>query len=65
MFKVSSEHKKYCNFLEGLIKIHNLSLANCLSEELERLRVDKLWHPWDHEFQPRTRKTIVLGVLEQ
>ena len=31
VFKVSESDKKYTNFLEGMIKIQNLLLANCMS----------------------------------
>ncbi len=33
-FVIPESDKKFSNFLEGLIKIHNLLLANCFSEML-------------------------------
>jgi hypothetical protein len=49
-FVVADDEKKYSNFLEGLIKIHNLLLANCLSELLEKNRIDSVVLPWDNKF---------------
>ena len=49
-FKIPEENKKYSNFLEGLIKIHNLLLANCFSETLEKVRLERAILPWDGRF---------------
>ena len=42
--------KKFSNFLESLIKYHNLLLINCLSEFIERKRTIRLVLPWDNKF---------------
>jgi hypothetical protein len=52
VFTIAEENKRYSNFLEGLIKIHNLLLANCMSEMLEKTRIDRVVLPWDHRFDP-------------
>lgn len=52
-FIIEEDNRKYSNFLEGLIKIHNLLLANCLSEILEKHRIDRVILPWDNKFKPR------------
>jgi hypothetical protein len=52
VFTIAEDEKKYCNFLEGLIKINNLLLANCLSEILEKARIDRVILPWDRKFEP-------------
>jgi hypothetical protein len=65
-FTIEEENKKYSNFLEGLIKIHNLLLANCLSEILEKDRIDRVVLPWDSRCGPRRRASsrVVRSALE-
>ncbi len=55
-FTVSESEQKFSNFLEGLIKIHNLLLANCLSELLEKARIDRIILPWDDKIDFRRNK---------
>lgn len=55
-FVIAEEEKKYSNFLEGLIKIHNLLLRDCLSEVLEKKKSDKIILPWDKKFDPTRSK---------
>lgn len=58
-FIVPESEKKFANFLEGLIKIHNLLLANCLSELLEKSRIDRIILPWDDKLDFRRNKSKV------
>ena len=44
---IKEDDKKYMNFLLGLIKIHNKCLVDCLSEYIEKERVDSFIFPWD------------------
>ena len=53
VFRISEEDRKFSNFLEGLIKVHNLLLANCLSETLEKTRNDRIVLPWEWRFEPQ------------
>lgn len=55
-FVIPEEDKKYSNFLEGLIKIHNLLLVNCFSEMLEKTRIDKVVLPWDNKYDAGRHK---------
>lgn len=63
-FVVAEEEKKYSNFLEGLVKIHNLLLANCLSEMLEKDRIDSVVLPWDAH-APRHSPRLSRSSLQQ
>ena len=47
VFRIKEEDKKYENFISGLIKIHNKCLADCLTELLEKSRIDSIVFPWD------------------
>lgn len=53
LFRIEERDRRFSNFLEGLIKVHNLLLANCLSETLEKARSDRLVLPWEHRFEPQ------------
>jgi hypothetical protein len=47
MFELNETDKRYSNFLSGLIKIHNKSLFDCLSEYIEKERIERIELPWD------------------
>lgn len=56
-FMIPEDDKKYSNFLESLIKIHNLSLINCLSQLVEKTRMERIILPWDVRLDPMRNKS--------
>jgi hypothetical protein len=64
VFKIEEKDKKYSNFLEGLIKYQNILLTNCMTDALEKARIDRVILPWDHQFEPERAHKKIYGRNE-
>ncbi|MBS1889718.1 MAG: hypothetical protein JST59_00365 [Actinobacteria bacterium] len=56
---MSKEEEKYVNFIEGVLTVHNKSLLDCFTEEMELIRVYGVRgkpYPWERSFTRTTER---------